>query len=459
MSKTYVLTKSALLSSPDVLQRIGNGENKVVVPKAVLDELYILRGTMEPTTRFMADTLFEFLDSMDIQKLTSEEGHKLEDGSTIMVAGNHVQREIKIEGITSSQKRILQVADGLKAKGENVIIISNNPIFRMNAKIMNLKAEEIKDKFFPKFEFQYQGCVNISDLAMDFTEFKKEEGYISVSDICGYEEIEWTHNMYVVMRNIKGQQVLGIHKHGKIYSIYPNLKAWEMEPKNMKQAAYMDALLDPVSKTPIVITKGLAGTGKTLLALAAALQGVENGEYKQIIICRSVAGKVGQKDEEVGYYKGDKNEKMLNYVKGIRDNLEVLLENKEFRSTDGIHKDMTNGFFELEDFIEANIIDIQPIVDIRGRSFRKCFYIIDEVQNLHPAFMKSILSRTGEGTKVVILGDPTQIDRETLTQRYNGLVYSSELLKGNDKCKQITFPEKKDIVRSETAGIIAALFM
>lgn len=205
----------------------------------------------------------------------------------------------------------------------------------------------------------------------------------------------------------------------------------------------IEALLD--DDCPLVVVKGGAGTGKTYCALAAGLQGTEVEEkYSRILVTRSVTS-----TEQYGFLPGDIEEKLAPYLAGIKDNLYILLHgsNKKSPKNRAIknepYEDGTNYF-------ERGVVQIQAIGFLRGRSIVDTYFIIDETQNIEPDTIKSIVTRAGEGSKFIFLGDPTQVDNPNLNERYNGLVYLSEQFKNDPMCAQVTLTDDES-VRSKLA--------
>ncbi len=184
---------------------------------------------------------------------------------------------------------------------------------------------------------------------------------------------------------------------------------------------------------PLVIVKGMAGTAKTFYSLAVGLSSIleqEEPEYRRILICRPNV----QFDDDIGFLPGNEAEKIAPLLRPAIDNLELLVDQNEherFRSESGL-----SG--KIEELFDRGIIVAQALNFIRGRSVSKTYLIIDEAQNLTPKQAKGIITRAGIGTKVILLGDPNQIDHPLLDERSNGLSYAAERMKGSPLCHQIT---------------------
>jgi len=317
-------------------------------------------------------------------------------------------------------------------EGKKVILVTNNLSLQLKAKSLGIKAESFKDETFPRLDEQYTGreIVHAYDVCID--EFY-ENGFINPEDILGYKEIEFVDNKFFVIRSqSESKSALGIFKDGKIVKLKQQEKSpYGAKAKNVGQKFMLEALLD--DEYPLVVIKGNAGTGKTFCALAAGLQGHQEKRYSRILVSRSTTA-----TEEYGFLPGDIDEKLSPYLAGINDNLSIFASN-------------SNGkIASAKQFYDKNIVQIQAIGFLRGRSIIDTYFIIDETQNIDPDTIKSIVTRAGSGSKFVFLGDPTQIDNPNLTERYNGLVYLSEKMKGNHMCAQISLLDNES-VRSELA--------
>lgn len=200
----------------------------------------------------------------------------------------------------------------------------------------------------------------------------------------------------------------------------------------------LEALMKPATEAPLVIVKGQVGTAKTFYSLAVGLEKLLNhptGEYRRILICRPNA----QFDSDIGFLPGDEQEKISPLMRPIMDNLEQLMdEDEESRYDDELELES-----RLMEIFDRNLIQMEALNFIRGRSLEKIYLIIDEAQNMTPNQVKGIITRAGKGTKIILLGDPKQIDKPFLDERTHGLSYASEKMKGSPLCCQVTMlPEE-----------------
>ena len=480
MTKYFVLRPHAILSSYDSLHRFGE-DNVVVVPLAVIDEINAMHD-LSPEKSKIRKAALKYIRSLMDKGVTSENGYKQEEGGTIRVVSNYADVKIDVPNISEFQRRTLQVCRGLEDEGNIVILVTNNIGLQIKAHTLGITAEEFRDDIFPILEEQYTGRVNIelsAELATKVqTEAMKEstaemftENYILRSDIEDFDSTELFENEYVIMTHgtskfygqVKGDKIILLENHKR--------KPYEIAPMNDGQKLVMNALFDD---TPLVIVKGPAGTGKTLLSLATALDRVDNGEFKRILVTREVS------NDKLGYLPGNVDEKLGPFLKGINDALDTIinetsnqkkrqklvskLENKKAKTklekgkdkySDAEEADQgrnyaCNNVEQGEYFFERGIIKIDALDLIRGRSIMNTFFIIDETQNIKPEDVKKIVTRAAKGSKFIFLGDPTQVDDPLLSERYNALVYLAEKMKGDIDCTVITL-EDEESVRSRLA--------
>lgn len=446
MKKTYVLNKPALLTSKDSLLRF-DGHN-IVIPMAVLEDLESSLKTMPTARRAIARSLLGFLDRFDDKQLMNE-GITLENGSVLRVTTNFSNIEVDSENLSAKDKRVLQTCKGLLDKGEDVILISNWKNVRMKATKNGIKAEELQDRVFPSRKDQYKGYANVFCSA-DIISKMFEKKYLDISDIYEHDKVEWVPNLYLNIKGENGASALASFDGDKIVPICNNTHPYNIKAKNVKQEFVIHALMD--IDTPIVIIKGNAGTGKTYCSLGCGLhQTTENSLYEQILIAKPTDT---VDSEKIGFLPGDIEQKFDPYIDSIYDNLEMLYKPASGKYDDDRKMSYSKKRDSIRrDYFENGIIEIQPLGFIRGRSISKRFFIIDETQNIDPESIKSIVSRAGEGSKFIFLGDPSQIDAPDLSENYNGLVYLSEMMKGQKLCRQITLDGEKDTVRSPLAQL------
>ena len=206
-----------------------------------------------------------------------------------------------------------------------------------------------------------------------------------------------------------------------------------------------EALMTDAQHAPLVIIQGMEGTAKTFYSLAVGLDKVYNNasnEYRRIIVCRPNA----QCDDDIGFLPGDEKEKIAPLMRPIIDNLEQILDSDEEKR----YEDEAELSDKIAEVFERGIIQTEALNFIRGRSIVKTYLIIDEAQNMTPNQVKGIITRAGKDTKIILLGDPKQIDKPFLDEKTNGLSYAAKYMKGSHFCWQITLPAD-ECERSELA--------
>ncbi len=449
MRKIFVLRPGSLLSSEDSTLRFG-GDNTIVIPMAVIEELQHFRG--KPEKQKIARRILEYLESFDAKSL-NQEGVCQKNGSLLRVVGNYADIEVDIEGITLLDKRCFQVCRGLKRDNPEVevILVSKNPALRIKAKILGIEAENFRDDLFPALSEQYTGRIEVG-LTSEAIDYFYNEKYLPIERVLNYKDIDWVTNMFVIGKPENSRQSLfGRFDGKKIVPMQHNTNyPAGVIPKNVGQKMLMECLLTDWQEAPLVIAKGGAGTGKTFCSLAVGLEELDkNGAYEKILVA-SPFETIGQ--ERMGYLPGDIRDKATPYLGGIRDNLSILRGSKSggYGKKDGLTI-KENG----EYYLDSEQIQIQPIGFLRGRTIVNTLFIIDETQNIDPSDIKSIVTRAAQGSKFVFLGDPSQVDNPKLDEHYNGLVYLSEKMKGDPLCWQVTLDETES-VRGDLARVAAS---
>ena len=224
-----------------------------------------------------------------------------------------------------------------------------------------------------------------------------------------------------------------VHQGRVIPLTYGRMNPYGIKPRNAGQYFMQEALMQSAEEAPLVIIKGQAGTAKTFYSLAVGLEKIINhptGEYRRILICRPNA----QFDSDIGFLPGDEQEKISPLMRPIIDNLEQLIDSNEAERYEN-ERELAE---KIEEIFDRHVIQTEALNFIRGRSLEKTYLIIDEAQNMTPNQVKGIITRAGKGTKIILVGDPNQIDRPFLDERTNGLTYAAGKMKGSPLCYQLT---------------------
>ncbi|MRR53079.1 MAG: PhoH family protein [Deltaproteobacteria bacterium] len=434
--KTFVLDTNVLLHDPHALFRFE--ENTILIPITVIEEIDRFKKDMNETGR-NARQVSRILDELR-QKGCLSAGITLESGGSLRVAllNNEMLRNIPSElSDQKSDNRILAVALEVKKSAEQmpVILVTKDTNLRIKADAIGLDAQDYEsDK------------VDISELYSGFSEFDVSSETVDRFYGQGWVEPEETllPNQYVVMRDAGNPSHSALAKFVSAQNkLVPVIKTgkegvWSIHPRNREQTCALDALLDDSIK--IVTLVGKAGTGKTLLAIAAGLhKTAEENVYNRLLVSRPVF----PMGKDLGFLPGDIEEKLAPWMQPIFDNVELLLSGHE------AEKRHSKGYREL---MAMGIMEIEPLTYIRGRSIPNQFLIVDEAQNLTPHEIKTIVTRAGEGTKVVLTGDPYQIDNPYVDSSSNGLTYLVERFKGQEISAHITMMKGERSALAELAA-------
>lgn len=438
MVKIYVVDTNVLIQAPYGLQCFE--DNQVVLPVVVLEELDNLKKS-EGEIGANVQTTIRMLEELRLQGDLLE-GVTLPGGGTLRVEKNY--RDVALPSDlpeTKSDNRILKVCLGLsQEKSEQVVLVTKDILLRIKAQIIGIKAEDFLTEQVLGHDAQYRGRICVYAPEENFKDFKKKG--IPVETIYQVDEEGKTvipqlyENEFVIIQSDQSTKKtqLGRVEHGVIRKLeYRKAQPYGVSPRNAGQYFLQEALMQPAEKAPLVIVKGMAGTSKTFYSLAVGLEKMLNnptGEYRRIMICRPNA----QFDEDIGFLPGDEQEKIGPLMRPIIDNLEQLIDSNE----QSRYENEAELQDKVEEVFDRGIIQAEAMNFIRGRSIVKTYLIIDEAQNMTPNQMKGLITRAGKDTKIILLGDPNQIDRPFLDERTNGLSYAAEHMKGSPLCWQIT---------------------
>ncbi len=438
MVKIYVIDTNVLLDAPYAIESFE--DNAVILPMVVLEELDHFKKA-EGEIGANARKVIRYLDQQR-QKGDLTEGVLLENGGTLRIEKNFVDVCLPEDlSVDTMDNRILKVCTGLSSsREEQVILVTKDILLRIKAQILGLEAENFITDQVSEHERQYTGRCEVYVPEELFKNFKKkgvpaDQVYVVKED--GENQVPLLEeNQFVILRadqSAKKTQ-LGRVENGIIRKLeYRKQSPYGISPRNAGQYFLQEALMQPADKAPLVIVKGMAGTSKTFYSLAVGLEKLLNhptGEYRRILVCRPNA----QFDDDIGFLPGDEQEKISPLMRPVIDNLEQLVDSSEEERYQD--EELLKG--KLDEIFARGIIQAEALNFIRGRSIVKTYLIIDEAQNTTPDQIKGIITRAGKDTKIILLGDPNQIDRPFLDERTNGLSYASEHMKGSPLCWQIT---------------------
>ncbi len=430
--KTFVLDTNVLLHDPDSINKFHN--SNVVMPLAVLEELDKQKRFTSELGKNARDVI-RFIDEFPGNLL---QGVALENGVqfSIFVDPSPVDKKKFPLPLDNTKHRILFTAFMLQKQGLDVVVlISKDIVLRIKAESIGLIAEDY-ESLKESYETLYTGFKRVRVPKREIDEFCKEGFYdLKKQKLCP--------NEYRLLTCPENSTMMGKYnmENNRLEPLLPlGRGVWGIKPLNDEQKCAMDLLLRDDIKLVTLI--GKAGTGKTLLALTCGLLKVfDEDVYKKILISRPIM----PLGKDIGYLPGTKEEKILHWMQPIYDNLEYLCE-----FTAGAQ----NGAETKNWIINSGKIEMEAVTYIRGRSLAKTYIIIDEAQNLSPHEIKTIISRAGKGTKVILTGDPTQIDNPYLDKDSNALTFVVERFKNSKLYGNIVF-EKTE--RSKLAALAAEL--
>lgn len=438
MAKVYILDTNVLIQAPDAFWRFE--DNLVVLPMAVLENLDKLKRA-DGETGANARKSIRLLEQLRLKgDLLS--GVPLKEGGMLRVEKNFVHVELPLDlPHNHTDDRILKVCKGYaQSQDQPVILVTKDLILRMKAQMLGIRAEDFAAEQASDWEQPYMGRIEVYVPESDFKDFKKKgipkNVAYTVNDQGIPQKPEFTENEFVIVKADQSTKktLLGRIENDRILPLkFKKAKPYGISPKNVGQYFLQEALMQPASKAPLVIVKGMAGTAKTFYSLAVGLEKLLNnpsGEYRRILVSRPYA----QFDTDIGFLPGDEQEKISPLMRPVIDNLEQLIDSNEEKR----YEDERALRGKIEEIFDRNLIQAEALNFIRGRSIVKTYLIIDEAQNMTPNQVKGIISRAGEGTKIILLGDPAQIDRPFLDERTNGLSYAAQYMKGSPLCWQVT---------------------
>lgn len=437
MIKTFVLDTNVLIHNPMAIYSFN--DNNVIIPITVIEELDNFKNSPEKKGMHARQILRE-IDAC-VKKDALNKGAKIKNGGTLKIVLYPEATDLPNLDLTKNDNKILAVAYELHKKEKMVFFISKDVNARIKAEALGIKARDY-EKEMVEYSTLYRGWreIKINDEKIDEI-YKNNE-----LELKSYTFFE---NEYVLLKSNEGNNSSAICRYDsiqkKLYLLKNDFKAMGIHALNLEQKFAFDLLLNDNIK--LVTLVGQAGTGKTLIAIASGLAKIIGNEkiYEKLLVARPVI----PLGKDIGYLPGSKNEKLSYWMQPIFDNLDFILKNSNFAIAK--QNESQNTIQDTTDYlIKSNIIEIEALTYIRGRSIPHQFLIVDEAQNLTPHEIKTIISRVGNGTKIVLTGDPEQIDNPYLDANSNGLSYIVERFK-DKKIVGHMFLSKSE--RSELAAL------
>ena len=428
MKKIYILDTSVLLQSPNAV--LGFKDNLIVLPACVLEELDNMKKAndyeIRANTRWVARFLDQLRSSGELNK-----GVPLPNGGELRVEMNCVDDALLPCSWPGEKRdnRILAVAKNLQENGQPVIIVTKDVYLRIKADVLGISAQDYRNEQVEfDIEEQYRG----------WDELEVEEN--TIDRLYSDNTIPWpdhpnpTNKFFLLKSALNAQKsALTRFREGRMVLLKDSRPDFYSFKLNLLQKFAREALRD--DSIPMVTLMGATGSGKTLLSLGVGLEKVlDESIYRRMLICRPNVSM----GEDIGFLPGDEIDKIAPYMRPIYDNLEQLVDS---------HPDRYENERELDGKVSylfsSRKLVTEAIAYLQGRSIVGQYILIDEAQNLSPKQAKGIITRAGEGTKIVLVGDPEQINNPFLDSRTNGLSWAVEKMKNSPLHAHITLTETK----------------
>ena len=420
--RTYVLDTSVLLADPQAMYRFE--EHEVVLPVVVISELEAKRD--HPELGYFARTALRLLDDLRVRHGRLDEPLPVGDvGGTLHVELNHSEVSILPIGFRSSgtgtdnDARILAVARNLAAQGADVVLVSKDLPLRVKASAVGLVAEEYRAEL--AVDSGWTGMAEAEVVAADLDELYAGDR-IDLPAAAGLP----CHTGLVLVSD-RGSGLGRVTADKQVRLVRGDREAFGLHGRSAEQRVALDLLLDP--DVGIVSLGGRAGTGKSALALCAGLEAVmERRQHRKVVVFRPLYAVGGQ---DLGYLPGSESEKMSPWAQAVFDTLGALVATEV-----------------IEEVLDRGMLEVLPLTHIRGRSLHDAFVIVDEAQSLERNVLLTVLSRIGQGSRVVLTHDVAQRDNLRVG-RHDGVAAVIEALKGHPLFAHVT------LTRSERSPIAA----
>lgn len=433
--KIFVLDTSVILYDHASVNNFE--ENDIAIPISVLEELDNFKKGND-TLNFNAREFIRFLDAIsDKETLHEWIPIKKDNGKgslKVIMDENSTPDAREIFGANKADHRILNVA--LKLKNEfpkrNVILVSKDINLRIKAKSLSITAADYETGKITHVDELYAGMQLLENVENELIDKIYQVGSCTPTEL-GVENTV-VSNQYFIIKNNSASALAYYNPENQLIERVHKTDAYHIKPKNAEQVFALHALLD--NNIKLVTLQGVAGTGKTLLALAGAIE--RRKSYQQIYLARPI---VPLSNKDIGFLPGDIKSKLNPYMEPLYDNLKFI--KSQFKEAD-------KEFKRITDMLENEKLVITPLAYIRGRSLSNVFFIVDEAQNLTPHEIKTIITRAGENTKIIFTGDIYQIDTPYLDTQSNGLSYLIDRLHNHPLVAHVKLQKGE---RSELANL------
>ena len=437
----YVLDISVLLYTPDAIFDFPMKE--VLLPVSILDALEPLRQDLGEKGR-VANLVSKILDECR-QLGNLVEGVSLPNGGKLRIELADPETEAIPFSFDSRNpsNRILAVAWLLSRENKDVVFVSRDENLRTKANTLNVPTISYKGR--RRDDSNLYSGIHHCEVSKKKLRNLNQQSFISMEEVQSElnENIKFFPNQGLLLNNpeVPEEDVLAIYNQSKnkFLTVSKEQGVWGIRPRNLEQRLALALLVDP--NISIVTLSGKAGTGKTLLALAVGLQQMMvDNIYSRMLVSRPIF----PMGRDLGFLPGDTQEKLSPWMQPIFDNLELLINNTSEKKSS-----KRDSYQEL---MERGMLVVEPLTYIRGRSIPNQHMIVDEAQNLTPHEMKTIVSRAGDGTKIVLTGDPNQIDNTDVNLSSNGLSTLVERFKGSQLAGHVRFTSVERSALAELAA-------
>jgi PhoH-like ATPase len=437
----YVLDISVLLYTPDAIFDFPMKE--VLLPVSILDALEPLRQDLGEKGR-VANLVSKILDECR-QLGNLVEGVSLPNGGKLRIELADPETEAIPFSFNSRNpsNRILAVAWLLSRENKDVVFVSRDENLRTKANTLNVPTISYQGR--RRDDSNLYSGIHHCEVSKKKLRNLNQQSFISIEEVQSEldENIKFFPNQGLLLNNpeVPEEDVLAIYNQSKnkFLTVSKEQGVWGIRPRNLEQRLALALLVDP--NISIVTLSGKAGTGKTLLALAVGLQQMMvDNIYSRMLVSRPIF----PMGRDLGFLPGDTQEKLSPWMQPIFDNLELLINNTSEKKSS-----KRDSYQEL---MERGMLVVEPLTYIRGRSIPNQHMIVDEAQNLTPHEMKTIVSRAGDGTKIVLTGDPNQIDNTDVNLSSNGLSTLVERFKGSQLAGHVRFTSVERSALAELAA-------
>lgn len=435
--KIFVLDTSVILYDHNSIGSFA--EHDVAIPITVLEELDEFKKGSD-TKNFEARQFIRFLDKKagenGLQDWISLNGGTKGRFKVIMNTQSDLDAN-RVFKISKNDHSIINAALKLQEeeKDKKVILVTKDINLRLKAKALNLNAEDYETGKIKNVEALYTGKSVIDDFDQTVIDSLYKRKALAISTVKKKEKsFEARNNHFYILKGEKSSTLAYYNAHSQTLDQLEKKSYYGIKPRNAEQTFALQAISNPDVK--LVTLSGVAGTGKTLLALAGSLE--QRREFKQIYLARPI---VPLSNKDIGFLPGDMKAKINPYMQPLWDNLKFI--KNQFNEHDKEYK-------QIDEMVSQEKLLVTPLAYIRGRSLSNVIFIVDEAQNLTPHEVKTIITRAGENAKFIFTGDVRQIDTPYLDEQSNGLSYLIDKIKGNELFAHVTL-EKGE--RSELANL------